>query len=112
MPEYPSTTPVWGLRDDITPSFGARLVQEGKQLHFLADRSGLNGEFTPEQQQALNVNFPLFIEYLESMLRIGELKSTRQHCVSVTFGGFTCEADTRGSFGYVYLTIYLAGSAK
>lgn len=29
----------WGLRRDITPRVGARLVQEGNQLHYLADRA-------------------------------------------------------------------------
>ncbi len=33
----------WGLRRDITPRVGARLVQEGNQLHYLADRAGVNG---------------------------------------------------------------------
>lgn len=28
----------WGLQRDITPRLGARLVQEGNQLHYLADR--------------------------------------------------------------------------
>lgn len=27
----------WGLQRDITPRLGARLVQEGNQLHYLAD---------------------------------------------------------------------------
>lgn len=31
----------WGLKRTITPCFGARLVQEGNRLHFLADRAGL-----------------------------------------------------------------------
>ena len=28
----------WGLQRDITPRLGARLVQEGNRLHYLADR--------------------------------------------------------------------------
>ena len=31
----------WGLKRDISPCFGARLVQEGCRLHFLADRAGI-----------------------------------------------------------------------
>ncbi|EES4285705.1 hypothetical protein FT876_005295, partial [Escherichia coli] len=27
----------------VTPRFGARLVQEGNQLHYLADRAGIRG---------------------------------------------------------------------
>ena len=34
-------TPWWGLWRDVTPLFGARLVQEGHNLHFLADRAGV-----------------------------------------------------------------------
>ena len=33
----------WGLKSDIVPRFGARLVQEGNRLHYLADRAGLMG---------------------------------------------------------------------
>ena len=29
----------WGLKRTITPCFGARLVQEGNRLHYLADRA-------------------------------------------------------------------------
>ncbi|CBJ80965.1 YagB/YeeU/YfjZ family protein [Xenorhabdus bovienii str. Jollieti] len=39
-----SDSPQWGLQSDITPRFGARLVQEGKRLHYLADRAGFTGE--------------------------------------------------------------------
>ncbi|HCK3335350.1 TPA: type IV toxin-antitoxin system YeeU family antitoxin, partial [Klebsiella pneumoniae] len=28
----------WGLNRNVTPCFGARLVQEGNRLHYLADR--------------------------------------------------------------------------
>lgn len=101
-----SPAQVWGLRHDIKPSFGARLVQEGCRLHYLADRSNMQGALTSEQAAALEQLFPLFIESLESLLRIGELKPARQHLARVSFGGFTCEADTRASCGYVYITMY------
>ncbi|HBE5824253.1 TPA: type IV toxin-antitoxin system YeeU family antitoxin [Escherichia coli] len=32
--------PWWGLPCTVTPCFGARLVQEGNRLHYLADRAG------------------------------------------------------------------------
>lgn len=35
-----STCQQWGLKCTITPCFGARLVQEGNRVHFLADRAG------------------------------------------------------------------------
>ncbi|PTA63470.1 antitoxin YeeU, partial [Pectobacterium punjabense] len=34
-----SETPEWGLKSAVTPRFGARLVQEGNRLHYLADRA-------------------------------------------------------------------------
>ena len=30
----------------VTPCFGARLVQEGNRLHYLADRAGIRGRFS------------------------------------------------------------------
>ncbi|HCM9657735.1 TPA: type IV toxin-antitoxin system YeeU family antitoxin [Citrobacter freundii] len=98
----------WGQLSDITPRFGARLVQEGNRLHYLADRAGLTGSFSPEQLQKLDQVFPVFIEQLEIMLRSGELNPRQQHQVTIQLTDLTCIADTRGSCGYVYLTIYLA----
>jgi cytoskeleton bundling-enhancing protein CbeA-like protein len=37
-----------GIKRNITPCFGARLVQEGNRLYFLADRAGFNGSFSEE----------------------------------------------------------------
>lgn len=96
----------WGLRSDITPRFGARLVQEGNRLHYLADRARLAGSFSPEQLQKLDRAFSLFIEQLENLLRSGELNPCQQHRVEVHIAGLTCMADTLGSYGYVYITIY------
>ncbi|QXN63870.1 type IV toxin-antitoxin system YeeU family antitoxin [Serratia fonticola] len=107
-PDTPSTSSVWGLQCAITPRLGARLVQQGRRLHFLADRSGLIGTFTPEALKSLDVAFPVLIEKLENNLRSGELDPRRQHCVTVQHAGFTCEADTLGSFGYVYIAVYQA----
>lgn len=44
-PENPACQQ-WGLKSTIIPCFGARLVQEGNRLHFLADRAGFNGAFS------------------------------------------------------------------
>ncbi|WP_048965938.1 type IV toxin-antitoxin system YeeU family antitoxin [Enterobacter hormaechei] len=96
----------WGLQSDFAPRFGARLIQEGNRLHYLADRAGLTGGFIPEQLQKLDQTFPLFIDQLESMLRSGELNPQQQHQVIIHLTGLTCIADTRGSCGYVYLTVY------
>ncbi|CAI1192505.1 Putative antitoxin YfjZ [Serratia fonticola] len=107
-PDIPPTAPVWGLQCAITPRLGARLVQQGRHLHFLADRAGLIGTFTPEALKALDVVFPVLIEQLENYLHSGELDPRRQHCVTFQHAGFTCEADTLGSFGYVYIAVYQA----
>ncbi|HDL7341851.1 TPA: type IV toxin-antitoxin system YeeU family antitoxin [Yersinia enterocolitica] len=96
----------WGLQSDITPRLGARLVQEGNRLHYLADRAGLMGSFTPAQLQSLEQVFPLLIVQLENMLHSGELNPHQQHQVAVQLAEFTSIADTRGSCGYVYISIY------
>ncbi|WP_411752830.1 type IV toxin-antitoxin system YeeU family antitoxin [Serratia sp. (in: enterobacteria)] len=96
----------WWLQSDIIPRFGARLVQEGNRLHYLADRAGLTGSFSSEQLQKLDQAFPLFIEQLENLLRSGELNPRQQHQVTIQFASLTCIADTRGSWGYVYISIY------
>lgn len=102
----PPTT--WGLQSAITPRLGARLVQQGNRLHFLADRAGLVGTFSPDDLKALDEAFPVLIEQLEACLRSGELDQRRQQCVMLQHAGFSCEADTLGSFGHVYIAIYQA----
>ena len=99
-------SPQWGLQSDITPRFGARLVQESNRLYYLADRASFTESFSPEQLQKLDLVFPLFIDQLESMLRSGELNPHQQHQVTIQLASLTCIADTRGSSGYVYISIY------
>jgi cytoskeleton bundling-enhancing protein CbeA-like protein len=101
-----SISPQWGLRHDITPCFGARLVQERNRLHYLGDRAGLYGKFAPGQLWALDRNFPVFIDLMEAALRSGELDPHNSRCIRLEREGLVCEADTRGSCGYVYVTIY------
>ncbi|MEQ0264819.1 type IV toxin-antitoxin system YeeU family antitoxin [Klebsiella sp. CN_Kp073] len=96
----------WGLQRDITPRLGARLVQEGNRLHYLADRASITGQFSDAQCRKLDVAFPYFIRQMESMLTTGELNPRHTHCVTLYRNGFTCEADTLGSCGYVYIAIY------
>lgn len=96
----------WGLRRDITPRVGARLVQEGNQLHYLADRAGVTGTFNEAESRKLNAAFPHFVEQMELMLLSGELNPRYAHSVTLYHDGFTCEADTLGSYGYVYIVIY------
>lgn len=96
----------WGLPRDISPRFGARLIQKRYRLDFLSDRASLIGEWTEEAIDKLNSAFPAIIKQLEAKLLAGELDAQRQHCITLQQGGFTCEADTLGSHGYVYLAIY------
>lgn len=99
-------TPWWGLRCDVTPCFGARLVQEGYRLHFLADRAGFSGAFSESDARHLDKVFPLFMKQMESMLLSGELASRRAKGITLQAKELTCEADTLGSCGYVYIAIY------
>lgn len=98
--------PQWGLRCDITPCFGPRLVKEGQPLHFLADRADFSGAFNAADALLLDQAFPLILKQLERKLVSGELDPRRQHRVTLHHNGLTCDADTLGSHGYVYLSIY------
>lgn len=103
-----SPCPQWGLKRNITPQFGARLVQEGNRLHYLADRAGFSGAFTDDDAIRFDQAFPLMMKQLELMLTSGELNPRHSHCVTLYHNGLTCEADTLGSCGYVYLAVYPA----
>ena len=115
QPEAPALTPLpsisWGLPRDISPRFGARLIQSRYRLDFLSDRASLIGEWSETQIAKLDLAFPEIIKALEAKLLTGELDAQRQHCITIQHGGFTCEADTLGSYGYVYIAIYPAISA-
>jgi len=100
------TEPWWGLKRDITPCFGARLVQEGNRLHYLADRGSITGTFSNEDLRHLDQAFPLLLKQLELMLSSGVLNPRHPHCVTMHAKGLTCDADTRGSCGYLYISIY------
>ncbi|EFI9104867.1 type IV toxin-antitoxin system YeeU family antitoxin [Escherichia coli] len=98
--------PWWGLASPVTPCFWARLVQEGNQLHYLADRADIRGQFSDADARQLDQAFPLLMKQLELMLISGELNPHHQHTVTLYAKGLTCEADTLGSCGYVYMTVY------
>ncbi|QGN36329.1 type IV toxin-antitoxin system YeeU family antitoxin [Klebsiella oxytoca] len=98
--------PWWGLRRNISPCFGARLVQEDNRLHYLADRANFSGQFCDADLRHLDQAFPVLMKQLELMLTSGELNIHHQHCVTLYARGLTCEADTLGSHGYVYIAIY------
>ena len=100
----------WGLPHNVTPRFGARLIQEHHRLHFLSDRASLVGEWQEEAIDRLEAALPTIIKELEAKLLSGELDAQHQHCITIQHGGFTCEADTLGSHGYLYICIYPATS--
>ncbi|EGR59832.1 hypothetical protein HUSEC41_28767, partial [Escherichia coli O104:H4 str. 01-09591] len=54
----------------------------------------------------LDQAFPLLMKQLELMLTGGELNPRHQHTATLYAKGLTCEADTLGSCGYVYLAVY------
>ena len=47
------------------------------------------------------------MKQMELMLTSGELNPRYQHRVTLYAKRLTCEADTLGSCGYVYIAIYL-----
>ncbi len=61
----------WGLKCGKTPCFGARLVQEGNRLHYLADRAGFTGEFSDDEVLRLDQAFPLIMKQLEQRFSTG-----------------------------------------
>lgn len=103
---HDTAEPWWGLKRSVTPCLGARLVQEGNRLHYLADRANITGQFSDADLHHLNAAFPTFISQMESMLTTGELNPRHAHCVTLYQDELTCEADTLGSYGYVYIVIY------
>ncbi|EOJ8030632.1 type IV toxin-antitoxin system YeeU family antitoxin [Escherichia coli] len=104
--------PWWGLPCTVRPCFGARLVQEGNRLHYLADRAGIRGLFSDANAYHLDQAFPLLMKQLELMLTSGELNPRHQHTVTLYAKGLTCKADTLGSGGYVYLAVYPTPETK
>ncbi|AZK61589.1 MULTISPECIES: type IV toxin-antitoxin system YeeU family antitoxin [Pectobacterium] len=106
-----SDTPEWGLKCAITPRLGARLVQEGNRLHYLADRASFIGTFSKAEARNLEHVFPELIKQLEQKMRTGELNPRQQGCVTLHRNEWTCEADTLGSVGYVYIVIYPTSAA-
>lgn len=96
----------WGLNRNVIPCFGARLVQEGNRLHYLSDRASIIGLFNKADLLRLDQAFPVLLKQAELMLTSGELNPRHQHCVTLYAKGLTCEADTLGSCGHVYISIY------
>ena len=98
--------PCWGLRRNVTPCFGARLVQEGNRLHYLADRASIAGTFNDADLRHLDQAFPVLMKQMELMLASSELTPRIQRCIMLHAKGLICEADTLGSCGYLFIVIY------
>nr|WP_276308121.1 type IV toxin-antitoxin system YeeU family antitoxin [Aeromonas jandaei] len=94
----------------MSPRFGARLIQSRYRLDFLSDRASLIGDWSEVLIAKLDRAFPEIIKALEAKLLTGELDARRQQRIALQHAGFTCEADTLGSHGYVYICIYSAVS--
>jgi cytoskeleton bundling-enhancing protein CbeA-like protein len=94
------------LPHTVTPSFDARLIQEHHRIHSLSDQASLVGEWAEEAIDRLEAAVPAIIKELEGKLLRGELDPHRQQCITIQHGDFTCEADTLGNHGYVYIAIY------
>lgn len=71
-----------------------------------ADRANITGKFVDAECQKLEAAFLHFIRQMELMLSTGELNPRHAHCVTLYHNDLTCEADTLGSYGYVYIVIY------
>ncbi|WLD19807.1 type IV toxin-antitoxin system YeeU family antitoxin [Aeromonas veronii] len=86
-PELQTLTPLpsicWGLPRDISPRFGARLIQRRYRLDFLSDRASLIGDWSEVLIAKLDQAFPEFINALEATLLTGELDAQRQHCITI-----------------------------
>lgn len=73
----------WGLPHNVTPRFGARLIQSRYRLDFLSDRASLIGEWSQMQIDKLDLAFPEIIKALEAKLLTGELDAQRQRCITI-----------------------------
>jgi len=93
-------TPLWGSSYSGASSL-ALFVRPS-----LTDRR----EWAEEAIDQLEIAFPSIIKELEGKLLTGELDARRQQRIALQHAGFTCEADTLGSHGYVYICIYSAVS--
>ncbi|CAD5358548.1 antitoxin of the YeeV-YeeU toxin-antitoxin system; CP4-44 prophage (fragment) [Enterobacter cancerogenus] len=79
----------------------------GNRLHYLADRASITGTFSNEDLRHLDQAFPVLMKQLELMLSTGELNPRHSPSVMLFAKGLTCEADTLGSHGYIYIAIFL-----
>ena len=76
------------------------------------NRADIRGRFSDADAYHLDQAFPLLMKQLKLMLTSGELNPRHQHTVTLYAKGPTCEADTLGSCGYVYMAVYPTPETK
>ncbi|MDO2187346.1 type IV toxin-antitoxin system YeeU family antitoxin, partial [Escherichia coli] len=88
--------PWWGLPCTVRPCFGARLVQEGNRLHYLADRACIRGRVSDADAYHPDQAFPRLVKQPELMLISGELNPRHEHPVALYAKGRAWESETVG----------------
>jgi cytoskeleton bundling-enhancing protein CbeA-like protein len=68
--------------------------------------TSITGQFSDAYLRHLGQAFPVLLKQLELMLVSVELNPRHRHCITLYAKGLTCDADSLGSHGYVYLAIY------
>ena len=101
-----STIGSWGLHTQVQPRFGARAIVERSGVSLLWDRSGVYGNADDQWLTDIDTVLPGFIERLGSLFRQGELLSDQDKLVTLRQGEWVCLANTRASYGYLYLDVY------
>lgn len=96
---------MWGLGTDHLPKFGARAILEGRNVSLLRDRCGTYGDPTDEWCSECDTVLPVFIQRLTAMYQ-REYDSSSDTMLRLEHNGWVCEANPRGSYGYLYLDIY------
>ncbi|HBB1219503.1 TPA: type IV toxin-antitoxin system YeeU family antitoxin, partial [Escherichia coli] len=68
--------------------------------------AAITGKFSSPDLLHIDQAFPVLMKQLELKLADDELSACQQRTVTLYAKGLTCEADTLGSCGYVYIAIY------
>jgi len=89
----------WGLTCGKTSCFGARLMQEGNRLHFLADSAGITGN-SAKNKPTVSISHSHLFSACSSICL------PPQQCVTIYHNWLTCKADTLSTHGYVYTAVY------
>ena len=94
----------WGLPCTVTPVLVPVWYRKATGCITLPT-APVSEAFSDADSYHLDQAFPLLMKQLELMLTSGELNPRHQHTVTLYAKGLTCEADTLGSCGYVYMAV-------